>query len=95
MVRIAEEQVLAGEGQAHYMRGGKPGFFPSLKKNIPHPIPFDLYDPFGFSKKASAEKKAKGLRIEVNNGRLAMLGIMAFLAEAKVRGLALEYGLSQ
>merc|ERR1719504_383308 len=27
--------VLAGEGQAHYMRGGKPGFFPSLKKNIP------------------------------------------------------------
>merc|ERR1719420_1532982 len=49
--------VLAGEGQAHYMRGGKPGFFPSLKKNIPHPIPFDLYDPFGFSKKASAEKK--------------------------------------
>merc|ERR1712216_386574 len=76
--------VLAGEGQAHYMRGGKPGFFPSLKKNIPHPIPFDLYDPFGFSKKASAEKKAKGLRIEVNNGRLAMLGIMAFLAAGDV-----------
>ena len=78
--------MLAGEGQAHYMRGGKPGFFPSLKKNIPHPIPFDLYDPFGFSKKASAEKKAKGLRIEVNNARLAMLGIMAFLAESKVPG---------
>merc|ERR1712196_534001 len=70
--------VLAGEGQAHYMRGGKPGFFPSLKKNIPHPI--------ALSKSASAEKKAKGLRAEVNNGRLAMLGIMAFLAEAKVPG---------
>merc|ERR1711881_674271 len=78
--------VLAGEGQAHYMRGGKPGYFPSLKKNIPHPIPFDLWDPFGFAKKQSAEKKAASLRAEVNNGRLAMLGIMGFLAESKVSG---------
>jgi len=78
--------VLAGEGQAHYMRGGKPGYFPSLKKNIPHPIPFDLWDPFGFTKKMSDEKKAASLRAEVNNGRLAMLGIMGFLAESKVSG---------
>ena len=91
----AKEQVLAGEGQAHYMRGGKPGYFPSLKKNIPHPIPFDLWDPFGFTKKMSDEKKAASLRAEVNNGRLAMLGIMGFLAESKVRGLSLEYELSQ
>ena len=91
----AKEQVLAGEGQAHYMRGGKPGYFPSLKKNIPHPIPFDLWDPFGFTKKMSDEKKAASLRAEVNNGRLAMLGIMGFLAESKVRGLSLEYELAQ
>jgi hypothetical protein len=78
--------VLAGEGQAHYMRGGKPGYFPSLKKNIPHPIPLDFWDPLGFTKKMSDEKKAASLRAEVNNGRLAMLGIMAFLSEAKVPG---------
>jgi hypothetical protein len=34
----------------------------------------------------SDEKKAASLRAEVNNGRLAMLGIMAFLSEAKVPG---------
>ena len=94
-VRTAREQVLAGEGQAHYMRGGKPGYFPSLKKNIPHPIPFDLFDPFNLQKNMSPEKKAASLRAEVNNGRLAMLGIMAFLSEAKVRGLSLEYELAQ
>merc|ERR1712216_475512 len=37
--------VLASSGQTHYMRGGKPGAFPSLKKEIPHPIPFELFDP--------------------------------------------------
>ena len=87
-VRTAREQVLAGEGQAHYMRGGKPGYFPSLKKNIPHPIPLDFWDPLGFTKKMSDEKKAASLRAEVNNGRLAMIGIMAFLAEAKVRDVS-------
>jgi len=79
--------VLAGEGQSHYMRGGKPGFFPSLKKNgIPFPVGIDLWDPFGFASKQSDEKKARSLRAEVNNGRLAMIGIMAFLSEAKVPG---------
>ena len=87
--------MLAGEGQAHYMRGGKPGYFPSLKKNIPHPIPLDFWDPLGFTKKMSDEKKAASLRAEVNNGRLAMLGIMAFLAEAKVRVLSLKLELMQ
>ena len=84
-----------------------------------HPMPLDLFDPFGLQKKMSAalhppspcaptpspsvgpaphaslppvcrgrtpEKKAKSLLAEINNGRLAMLGIMAFLAESKVPG---------
>ena len=69
------------------MKGGKPGFFPSLKKGFGvHPVPFDLYDPLGFSTNASPEKKAKGLNMEVNNGRLAMIGLMGFLAESKVPG---------
>ena len=75
------------QGEAHYMLGGKPGFYPSIKNaGVPHPVPFDLYDPFGFSKNASPEKKEKGLRAEINNGRLAMLGLFAFFAEAKVPG---------
>jgi len=78
--------ILEQSGNKHYMRGGKPGAFPSLKTVMPHPVPLDLFDPFGLSKNASPEKKAKGLLAEINNGRLAMIGIMAFVSEAKVPG---------
>merc|ERR1712222_278943 len=77
---------IAAAGNTHYRRGGKPGAFPSLKKVIPHPIPFELFDPFGFQKGKSDEWKSDKLLAEINNGRLAMLGIMAFLAESKVPG---------
>jgi len=72
----------------HYMKGGKPGDFPDLagNENIPHFVPFNLYDPFGFAKNMSDEKKEYRLRAEINNGRLAMIGIMGFLAEQKVAG---------
>jgi len=78
--------ILEQSGTSHYMKGGVPGKFPSIKGIFPHPIPFDLFDPFGLSKNKSAEAKEKGLRTEINNGRLAQLGIMAFVAEAKVPG---------
>uniref|UniRef100_A0A7S4HV86 Uncharacterized protein n=1 Tax=Prymnesium polylepis TaxID=72548 RepID=A0A7S4HV86_9EUKA len=75
---------------SHYMKGGKPGAYPEFPEaNV---IPFtpagvlSLYDPFGFSKNKSDEAKAKGLLTEINNGRLAMIGIMGFLAEQKVPG---------
>jgi hypothetical protein len=69
----------------HYMRGGRPGEYPKFE-NIPnHQIP-SLYDPFGIAAKNSPDKKAKGLLAEINNGRLAMIGIMGFMAEAKVPG---------
>mmetsp|Transcript_22273 Transcript_22273/g.57216 ORF Transcript_22273/g.57216 Transcript_22273/m.57216 type:complete len:248 (+) Transcript_22273:49-792(+) len=73
----------------HYMRGGKPGAFPSFTKGdvvVPHPVPLDLYDPFNLSAKKSEEAKAKGLVKEINNGRLAMLGLFGFLCEAKIPG---------
>jgi len=79
---------LASAGEKHYMRGGKPGFFPPftvLRETIGQP-PLDLFDPFGFSKNASPEKKEKGLLVEINNGRAAMLGIMAFVSESRVPG---------
>jgi hypothetical protein len=40
----------------------------------------------GLSKKRSAEAKAKGLRAEINNGRLAQLGIFGFLCEQTIPG---------
>lgn len=80
---------LAACGEKHYTKGGKPGFFPSIKSSgiVPHPVPLDLYDPIGtFGTKMSEEAKAKGLVTEINNGRLAMIGIMGFVAAAKVPG---------
>jgi len=81
------DYALKQSGATHYMRGGKPGFYPSLKKGgIPVPVPLDLFDPFGFSAKATPAQKEAGLVKEINNGRAAMLGIMGFVSASKVPG---------
>jgi hypothetical protein len=77
--------ILSAEGEAHYMRGGKPGYYPTFDM-LPHPVPLNLFDPFNLQKPMKPEKKAKSLLAEVNNGRLAMIGLMGFLAESKVPG---------
>ena len=69
----------------HYMRGGVPGKFPEFKDIPLHKIP-NLYDPAGFHKNMTPEKSEQGLLKEINNGRLAMIGIMGFLAAEKVPG---------
>merc|ERR1712022_89428 len=71
------------DGQQHYVRGGKPGYYPTLKDKFPHPIPFNLFDPFGLTSKMTPEKKEKSLLAEINNGRLAMLGIMGLISASK------------
>merc|ERR1719171_503395 len=72
-------------GQKHYMKGGKPGFYPSLKTaGVPHPVPLDLFNPFGFSNKGATEEQlARRRAVEINNGRAAMIGIMGFVAASK------------
>jgi len=80
---------LSTSDHKHYMDGGKPGDFPDFTsgpEGIPHPVPFNFYDPFKFSAKRPAEDKERGLLVEINNGRLAMLGIFGFVSEAKVEG---------
>ena len=69
----------------HYTKGGLPGYYPPIKGKRPELI-FNLYDPFNFFKGDSAEKKARGRLTEVNNGRLAMLGIFSIISEATVPG---------
>jgi len=79
------------EGYVHYTKGGKPGYYPPIKgRGSPWggQILFNLWDPFGISKvqKLSEESKARRLQVELQNGRLAMIGIMGFLAASSVPG---------
>merc|ERR1719213_812324 len=96
----SEVAVSKSPGQGgHYMRGGKPGYFPPFKGPaqgtlgdedgrplLPHPAPLTLYDPFNVNKNKSDEWKAKKLQTEINNGLLAMLGLMSFLSEGAIPG---------
>jgi len=78
---------LKADGQEHYVRGGKPGYFPKLSRTdalaFPHPVPLNLWDPFGFTSKMTPERKEKALLAEINNGRLAQIGIIGLISASK------------
>ena len=80
----------------HYMAGGRPGVYPSLTEPNDQMRACGLYPPHGFNvdllpfraslAKQDEAKRARGRQVEINNGRLAMLGLMGFLAESKLPG---------
>lgn len=80
------DECSGGEGK-HYMSGRQPGKYPPFKlfRDNVHWV-MDLYDPLGFNKKMSQETKDKRLVMEINNGRLAMIGIFGFMAADAVPG---------
>jgi len=73
---------LEADGEAHYMRGGKPGYYPTFD-GLYHPVPFNLYDPFKLFEDQTEEQKARRLFAEINNGRLAMIGLFSLLLASK------------
>jgi len=82
-------EISSSKGQpgenVHYCKGGIPGKYPTFDAN-PHPVPFNLYDPFNLYKNMSKEDKERRLRSELNNGRLAMFGILGFLCAQTTPG---------
>jgi len=93
---VAKYQIIAFVGfleywresacEKHYMSGGKIGEMPAFNAEYIPGSALSLYDPFGFNSGMSEEQKEKRLLAEVNNGRLAMLGIFGFLSEGKIEG---------
>mmetsp|Transcript_26802 Transcript_26802/g.38306 ORF Transcript_26802/g.38306 Transcript_26802/m.38306 type:complete len:253 (-) Transcript_26802:195-953(-) len=72
----------------HYMKGGKVGYYPPFDaKYIPGGA-LNLYNPFPRKDIAvmTDEQKEKRLVAEINNGRLAMLGIFGFISEGATEG---------
>jgi len=81
---VGESSVfLAADGQQHYVRGGKPGYYPKLKGKMPHPVPLNLWDPLGLTGKMTPERKESALLAEINNGRWAMIGIFGLVCASK------------
>lgn len=71
----------------HYMTtGGKPGSFPSFRSKTGEKIWLDFWDPLEMTSKMSPVVRRQKLAKEVNNGRLAMLGLFGFFVESKIPG---------
>jgi len=77
------------EGYVHYTKGGKPGYFPEIQGKGLGQIPLNLWNPFGLPggpDSLDEAGKERGLKAEVNNGRLAMIGLLGCLSESSTPG---------
>ena len=76
------------EGYVHYTRGGLPGDFPEIAGRAGFgQVGLNLFDPFNwFDTFYPGKDKARGRQVEINNGRLAMLGIFSLLSESAAPG---------
>ena len=76
------------EGYTHYMKGGKPGYYPPIAGRAGFgQVGLNLWDPFQLiSKNRSAADNARGLKSEILNGRAAMLGLFSLLSESAAPG---------
>ena len=73
--------------QVHYTKGGKPGYYPPIAGRAGFgQVTLNLWDPFNLVQNNSAEKKARGLKSEILNGRAAMVGLMGLLSASSVPG---------
>jgi len=63
--------------QPHYMRGGRPG-------QTAGPFGLRLWDPLNYNGGMDEETKATKRQMEVNNGRLAMIGAASFVAASYI-----------
>lgn len=86
---IAFLEIWSESAGTHYMKpGGKAGRFPPFAFESGWRLPFvlDLWDPFRVTKDMTRSVRRCKLAKEINNGRLAMLGLFSFFVESKVPG---------
>ena len=63
----------------HYMSGGRLG-------SIPGPFGLRLWDPIGSMSAMDDATKATKRQMELNNGRLAMIGVASFISASYIDG---------
>lgn len=86
---IALLEIWSEAAGIHYMKpGGKAGFFPPFEFADGFRVPFvlDLWDPLKITTEMTPSLRRRKLAKEINNGRLAMLGLLSFFVESKTPG---------